>query len=347
MQARRLISHFGSARAVFERDLQAEGVRLSPKAREGLRQPRYRDRARKEWAFVHAKGIRCLPFTHPEYPQLLLQCADFPILLYTLGEMDLNPTGPAIAMVGTRRMTAYGGQMCRRLVGDLAGNDPLIISGYAYGVDICAQREAARLGLQTVACLAHGLDRIYPPEHDRFKAELMSRGGFVTEFPSGTPPEPGFFLRRNRIIAGMAQATIVVESPEKGGSLVTADLAFGYDRQVFAVPGRLTDPNSAGCHKLIREQKAELLQQAADLGPALPWHAPEGPLAPAALPPPEELGETALSVWGFLEGDGARLLDDIAVGCGIPVSAAALALFQLEMGDYIRPLPGKRYARKG
>lgn len=257
--------------------------------------------------------------------------------------MNLNPPGPALAVVGTRKMTDYGQQACQELIAGLAGTNPLIVSGLAYGVDICAQMAALDWGLQTVACLAHGLDRLYPPEHAAYREALVAQGGLVTEFPSGTPPEPGFFLRRNRIIAGMTQATVVVESPLKGGSLVTADLAFDYNRQVFAIPGRMGDGHSAGCNRLIREQKAELLDHAQQLLDAMRWDAT--PLArPMEIPfPPEQKDAKVRALWNRLDRNEPVHLDDLAADCGLTVSRVARQLFEWELEGFIQSLPGKKY----
>lgn len=186
------------------------------------------------------------------------------MILFKKGNIDLKDR-KIISIVGTRSVTSYGTAFCEKLIEDLAPLDPIIVSGFAYGVDICAQKTAVKHNLQNIGCLAHGLNQIYPKVHSKYVADVEKNGGFVTEFWSTSNPDRENFLKRNRIIAGMSEATIVVESAEKGGSLVTADIANSYDRDVFAVPGRAQDKFSSGCNNLIKQQKAHMITSAADL----------------------------------------------------------------------------------
>jgi DNA processing protein len=244
-------------------------------------------------------------------------------------------------------MTEYGRRVCEQLITGLVPYNPVIVSGLAYGIDICAQRIALKLGLDTVSCLGHGLDTIYPARHSRFVPEILQKGALLSEFGLGTPVEPMNFVRRNRIIAGVAPATVVIESGLKGGSLITADLAFGYDREVFAVPGRSTDRFSSGCNLLIGKQKAQLLCSPEQLADALQWSATPGnskDLTPkmrsqrqGALTPEET------RICEFLSANGIQLLDEISISCLLSVRETAAVLFQLEMKELIRPYPGKRF----
>ena len=193
--------------------------------------------ASAEWERLQQQGIHCLALGDPEYPYLLGQCEDAPLLLFQRGDFSFG-NKRFISIVGTRKMTSQGRSFCEQFLQDLAPYDPVVVSGLAYGVDISAHKAALRHGLQTIACLAHGLDRVYPKTHARYISDILCCGGLLTEFWLGTPAEPMNFVRRNRIIAGLSEATVVVESALKGGSLITADLAFGYNREVFSVPGR-------------------------------------------------------------------------------------------------------------
>ena len=229
-------------------------------------------RAEKELAFAQKNGISIYFLKDINYPERLRECPDAPVLFYFKGNADLN-AAHIISVVGTRRASAYGQEVTERLLRDLSVSFPdlLVVSGLAYGIDICAHRNALKNQLPTVGVLAHGLDRIYPPVHRSTAIEMLDRGGLLTDFPSGTNPDRQNFIRRNRIVAGLADATIVIESAEKGGSLITADIAFSYGRDVYAFPGRVTDINSKGCNSLIRQNKGGLITCADDLIMAMRW----------------------------------------------------------------------------
>ena len=194
--------------------------------------------AEKELEFTTSKGIRIISYNSDEYPYRLKECSDAPVVMYAMGNVNLN-AAHVVSVVGTRRVTEYGKDICEAFVSDLARllPDTLIVSGLAYGVDVCAHRAALKAGLPTIGVLAHGLDRIYPSAHRSVAKEMLQNGGVLTEYMSGTDPFKGNFLQRNRIVAGIADATVVVESPSYGGSLVTASLATGYSRDCFAFPG--------------------------------------------------------------------------------------------------------------
>jgi len=205
------------------------------------------------------------------YPEKLKHCIDGPIVLFQSGNINLKDQH-IISIVGARKITTHGIAACENLVKQLAPFNPIIVSGFAYGTDITAQKAALKHNLQTIGCLAHGLNQIYPKVHKRYVADVERHGGFFTDFWSTDDFDRNNFLKRNRIIAGLSEATIVIESAEKGGSLVTADIANSYNREVFAVPGRITDTQSEGCNNLIKHQKAHVLSKPEDIPYILNWH---------------------------------------------------------------------------
>ena len=250
---------------------------------------------------------------------------------------------PVISIVGTRNMTLYGKDFIEKLLSDIKPYNPVIVSGFAYGVDITAHKAALENGLQTIGILAHGLDRIYPKVHKKYMAKVLENGGFYTEYGHQTEPLRENFLQRNRIIAGISDATIVVESAVKGGALVTAEMANGYNREVFAVPGRTTDVYSQGCNSLIRTNKAQLLNSANDLMYYLNWDQlkkPEKTIQPQLF---VNLQGDEKTVYDFLQQNGKNTLDHIALETKIPVFKLSSLLLGLELQGLIRPLPGKYF----
>ena len=276
------------------------------------------------------------------YPKYLKHCIDGPILIFQKGNIDLAQR-KIISVVGTRNITSYGTSFCEQFIEELAPLNPVIISGFAYGVDICIQREAVKNGLQTIGCLAHGLNQIYPKVHAKYQAEVIKNGGFYTEFWSTSKPERENFLKRNRIIAGVSEATVVVESAEKGGSLVTADIANSYNRDVFAVPGRTTDKYSLGCNNLIKQQKAHVMTSAADLIYLLDWDIEEKKNTPIQKQLFIELDKIEQEIYTYLQNNGKQLLDSIALDCKLPIFKTSSTLLAMEMKGVIRPLPGKLF----
>lgn len=228
--------------------------------------------AEKELVFIQKHDIKTYFYKDADYPYRLTQCVDAPLLLYAKGNMDLNPKH-ALSIVGTRMPSERGKDWCRKLVLDLAAKVPdlTIISGLAYGIDVTAHKAALESGIPTIIIPAHGLDRIYPTTHRPIAVKALDNGGILTEYTSGTEPEKFNFVARNRIVAGLSDATIVIESKKKGGSLITADMAVDYGREVFALPGRLDDVCSVGCNDLIKRNKAQLIECADDLISAMQW----------------------------------------------------------------------------
>lgn len=343
--AKKLITHCGSPTAVFEDKLhhllKIDGIgKLTLKA---LHDPEHLKEAESEYAFLSNESIKVSYFMEEDYPTYLKHCVDGPILLFQRGSINLGKQ-KLISVVGTRNVTNYGTSFCEAFIEEIAPMNPIIVSGFAYGVDIAVQRAAMEKGLQTIACLAHGLNQIYPKAHKKYQRKMEENGGFMTEFWSTSNPDRENFLRRNRIIAGMSEATIVVESAEKGGSLVTADLANGYNREVFAVPGRSTDKLSRGCNDLIKGQKAHMLTSAADLIYLLGWDLEEKKEGEAVQKQLFiELDATEQSIYSYLQLNGKQLLDTVALECNLPIFKTSSTLLGMEMKGVIRPLPGKLF----
>ncbi len=345
--ARGLLQACGDAEAVFtERRGALEKIPgFGPTTAAAIKAPEVLRQAEKELAFVEKNDIDCLFITDERYPHRMRECADAPVMLYSKGRADLN-AAHVISVVGTRHATEYGRAMTDEMIHNLSISFPdlLVVSGLAYGIDVCAHRAALRENMPTVAVLAHGIDRIYPPAHRSVAVEMLERGGLLTEFRSATEPDRPNFVRRNRIVAGVSEATIVVESAERGGSLITADMAFSYGRDVYAFPGRTSDYRSKGCNNLIRRNKAGLITSAADLVSALCWDVKE---KAAHTPVQKELmfegDEQTVAVMAALHKGGEMHIDNLAIALDISVRELSNLLFQLEMNGQIKALPGNIY----
>lgn len=342
--AKKLISHCGSPIAVFE-DKEQNLLKISgigTYTLKGLYDAEHLEAAEDEYQYIQKNEVGYSYFMDKEYPNYLKHCIDGPILFFKRGKIDLMDR-KIISVVGTRNITSYGTAFCEKLIEDLAPLNPIIVSGFAYGVDICIQKAAIKHGLQTIGCLAHGLNQIYPKVHSKYTSEIEKNGGFLTEFWSNSSPERENFLKRNRIIAGIAEATIVVESAEKGGSLVTADIANSYDRDVFAVPGRAGDKYSMGCNNLIKQQKAHILTSAADLVYLLNWEMEGKKKGTVQKQLFVELNGDEKNIYSYLQKEGKQILDIIALECKLPIYKVSSTLLNMEMKGVIRPLPGKLF----
>jgi DNA processing protein len=343
--ARHLLLFFGSAVNVFNARksalLKAPGIGPATAEQLWVSKAEALQRAEKELEFVEKKKIRLYSYLDEDYPRRLKECQDAPVVFYWKGEADLNAP-KILSIVGTRKYTDYGRKLTEELLKDLAALFPeiLIVSGLAYGIDVCAHRNALRNHLPTVAVLAHGLDRIYPSAHRNVASELLKRGGVLSDFMSGDDPVRENFLRRNRIIAGLADATVVVESAERGGSLVTADIAFSYGRDVFAFPGRTTDERSVGCNRLIQMNKAALINNAADLVKALCWDVDLAPTKQQMLKFPDKPDSPVIKL---LKEKGEFHINQLAIEMDLPVHKLTSMLFELELEGHIRALPGGIY----
>ncbi len=359
--ARNLIERFGSAESIFR---EKRGMlEKTPGIGSGLAEAiiRQRDealqRAKEELEFIHRYGIRTCYMDDEDYPARLRECPDAPIVLFAKGEMDLN-AAHFIGVVGTRRPTEQGRENCRKLVSDLAQTMPgtVIVSGLAYGIDVCAHQAALQAGLPTIGVLAHGLDRIYPPSNRPVAAEMAKHGGLITEYPSRTNPDKPNFVQRNRIVAGLCDAVVVVESAHRGGALITAKLAFEYNREVFTFPGRVNDEYSSGCHELIKNNVASLIESADDLLHYLDHPVYRGKtepqertlFAPPATEPgkrlPDHLPEEDRQLLQTLydHPDGVPI-NDLVELTSQPFSQLSGRLLGLEMQGLVKRLPGNVY----
>ena len=342
--AKKLIAHSGSAAAVFtdkkEHLLKIEGI--GSFTLKNINDAKHKAAAEAEYRFIENNKIAYTYFLDDNFPSYLNHCADAPILLFKRGNIDLKDR-KIISVVGTRKITSYGAAFCEKFISDIAPLKPIIISGFAYGVDITIQRLAVKYGLQTIGCLAHGLNQIYPKAHAKYVKGVEENGGFFTEFWSTSRPERSHFLKRNRVIAGLSEATVVVESAEKGGSLVTADIANSYSRDVFAVPGRTEDTYSVGCNNLIKQQKAHMITSAADLVYLLDWDVPEKESKSVQKQLFIDLSETEQLIYNYLQKNGKQTLDRVALACQLPIFKVSSTLLTMEMNGVIRPLPGKLF----
>ena len=346
--AKHLIDGMGNAVDVFRlrKEIPERIPEVSQRVIEALDCPQAVLRAEQEYEFIRKNRISCLSFHDEAYPSRLRECEDAPVVLFFKGNADLNSLH-ILNMVGTRNATDYGTQICASFLRDLKAlcSDVLVVSGLAYGIDIHAHREALANELPTVGVLAHGLDRIYPHVHRKTAVDMLEKGGLLTEFLSGTNPDRHNFISRNRIVAGMCDATIVIESAEKGGSLITAELAEGYHRDCFAFPGRMSDEYSKGCNRLIRDNKASLLLSAEDFVQAMDWNMQTTLSEKVSVQRSLfiELSEEEQKIVAILEKLGNLQINSLVVEADIPVNKMTALLFELEMKGVIRVLAGGMY----
>ncbi len=303
------------------------------------------NRAEEEIKFIEKYKIKPLFLTDPSYPKRLLNCYDSPTMLYYRGETDLNAE-KIVSIIGTRTHTDYAKQVTDNLLKDIASQNITVISGLAFGVDGIAHKAAIKNGLPTIGVLAHGLDQIYPVEHTGLAKDMVkSGGGLLTEFGSKTKPDKHNFPSRNRIVAGMSDATIVIETSLKGGSMITAELANGYNKDVFAIPGKITDTKSAGCNYLIRSNKAMLLSNTNELLHMLGW-IDLSKNKKAKKQQREifiELSKDEKIIVDILKENEHVSIDDINYKSGLSSSAVAAAILNLELQNVVLSLPGKLY----
>jgi DNA processing protein len=277
------------------------------------------------------------------YPFRLAQCPDAPLLLFGRGRLPLDRPRQ-LAVVGTRHPTDYGQRLAKRTVELLSAYRPVVVSGLASGVDGVAHRTALSVNLPTVGVLGHGLKSLFPAEHRSLLEEMLERGGVVTEYLSDVPPLPQHFPPRNRIIAGLSDAVVVVEARRRSGALITANLGFSYNREVFAYPGRLTDDRSEGCNNLIRRNKASLLMQPSEVADSLGWHESSGEKQPsAALSLPFDLTEPERKVYGFIVSLDCPDADSLMEATGYDVPELSAILLSLECKSVVRKVAGQRY----
>lgn len=346
-QQKILVDTMGSAAAVWDnrKDIQDIIPKSHKRLAEGLQQmDSLVDGCRQEMEWAQSGHIQCIAYTDPRYPQRLRECDDPPMVLFYRGTADLN-AGHILSIVGTRQITGYGRDVIARLVRDLAQACPdiVIFSGLAYGVDIHSHRAALENKLETVAVLAHGLDQIYPTLHRSTAIQMLSQGGLLTEFPSGTTVDKFNFVQRNRIVAGCSDATIVIESAAKGGSLITAELAQDYGREVFAVPGRITDQYSAGCNKLIDNNGAHSLLDAHSVLDTLGWGSAKTVSDASetdSLLHVSDLTGDEQTIVNALQGYDRLETNLLSQQTGIPIGKLSGILLSMEMKGLVHNLPG-------
>ena len=345
---RQMVETAGSASEIFANLSSLPDILpgASPRLKFLLSDPEAFRRAEEELEFADAHGIDVICYNDDSYPYRLKECDDAPIVLYGKGNYNLNAEH-IVSVIGTRKATVYGKDMCEKFVKELSELMPgtLVVSGLAYGIDVCAHRTSLSVSLPTVGVLAHGLDRIYPSLHRDTAKAMLDNGGLLTEFMSRTAPLPANFVRRNRIVAGISDATVVIESAAKGGSLITASIARSYNRDCFAYPGKTTDANSAGCNTLIAKNRAALITSAADFVEAMNWepqatrkNKPAQLQLFSDLSPEEELLMNYLAK--FPEG---VQVNRMVVDTDIPVNRLMTILFELEMKGAVKALAGGRY----
>ena len=345
--AMQLYQQVGNAGDIFLHHKELEN--LSDEGRRRLNEamssaPEVLKRAENELEFAERNNISTFCFNDTDYPTRLRECDDAPLVLFYRGSVSLN-AARILSVVGTRRITEQGKDLCRNLCRELqeAHPDLLIVSGLAYGVDIHAHRGALEFGLPTVGVLAHGLDRIYPAGHRTEAVRMVKQGGLLTEYMSGTNPDKGCFVRRNRIVAGMADATIVVESAAKGGALITATLAGDYNRTVLAFPGRPTDRYSEGCNALIRDNKAALITSAADVLSLMGWTPTRKKKKPVEQDFFLTLSEEEQRIRSALINTDGLQINRLAVLTGISVGKLSALLFELELKGKVKPMSGGNF----
>jgi len=342
--AKKLISYCGGVEAVFSEKKAAlmkipgvgETLANSIVHHDGLA------KAEKETEFISKHHINCAFYLDDDYPSRLKNCPDSPVIFFYMGDVDFEHP-KIVSIVGTRKATTYGKDICNKLVDELfqCNHKPIVVSGLAYGIDVCAHRAALRNGLPTVAVLGHGLKQLYPTAHTATAREIISNGALLTEFLSDTRIERNNFVRRNRLIAGLADLTVVVESDMRGGALITADIANSYYRDVFAFPGRLTDVFSSGCNWLIKTNKANLLQSVADIEYLMGWDKqPQAPVQRELFP---EISAEEERILCFLREKVECSIDDLCFSLQMPVSKASSLLLNLELAGVVHSLPGKVY----
>jgi DNA processing protein len=344
MNARNLLSYCGSAEEVFKSKesslIHIPGI--GAVTARAIRNHKAFERAEKEIQFIEKYKIKTFFITDKLYPGRLKNCVDAPLLMYYKGEADLN-SSKVISVVGTRNATEYGKEICRQLIADLVVHKPLIISGLAYGIDSAAHKECIRHGVPTVGVLGHGLDRIYPSVHRSLAQKMLESGGLLTEFPSTTNPDRENFPKRNRIIAGLADATIVVEASIKGGALITAELANSYNRDVFAFPGRINEEFSAGCNFLIKTNRANLISRVADLEYLLGWSEGKVKQSKPQISLMLNLTPDEQKIADILTEKGSIAVDELAIQSNMAQSKLAVTILGMEMQGLVVSLPGKQY----
>lgn len=344
VHAKALSERFEYARDIFQSPLHSlekiEGI--GAVRAQAIRKFNKYSTAEKEIRFIEKYRIQPLYIRDELYPKRLLHCYDPPTLLFYKGKADLNARR-SIAVVGTRNNSSYGKQVTENFIREISSFEPLVISGLAFGIDTIAHRSALKQELQTIAVLAHGLDTIYPPENNSLARSILSNGGLLTEFTSGTAPDKHNFPSRNRIVAALADATLLVETGIKGGSMITADLALNYNREVFAVPGRITDAKSLGCNLLIQQNKAVLFNGARDMVDSLGWTSVAADRNIKQEKLFHDLSSNEKLLLELIREKAVIHIDELHFKTGLPPGILSGILLGLEMKNLISSMPGSSY----
>ena len=342
--AKNLVAYTGSVEGVFKQNIKTlssiPGINYN--LAKAISKQTVLKRAEEEINFIVKNKIQTRFYLDDDYPNRLKYCDDSPILLFAEGNFNLNPE-KLIAIVGTRNATEYGYKHTREFVEGLKETNAYIVSGMAYGIDITAHREALKQGLPTIAVVAHGLDRLYPSVHQSTFDKMLETGGVITEFLTQTIPDRENFPKRNRIIAGLTDATLVIESGRKGGSIITAELALSYSRDVFAIPGNIENKFSLGCNSLIHTQKATLVRNPNDILKVMNWF-PKRKKKSVQKSLFIELSETEQLIYNELKANGPTAIDELTVKVGLSMSKTSVNLLNLEFNGVVITLPGKVYS---
>jgi len=345
VNGKKLVAYCGGAEAVFcekkKALLQIGGI--GENIVKGIGSEDVMTRAERELKFIEKNGIKPLFYLDQDYPKRLQHCHDSPMMLYYKGNADLNAL-KAVGVVGTRNVTDYGRYATEKIIEELSSDNVLIISGLAYGVDAVAHKAALKYDLATVGVLGHGMQTIYPAENRNLSIKMLEKGGILTEHVSGTQPDRENFPKRNRIVAGMVDCLVVAESAMKGGAMITAEIANSYDREVFAIPGRIGDVCSEGCNRLIKTNKANLLTGVADIRYVMRWDVDTKVVA-KQMRLFRDFSEEEKKVMDVFANNNVIHLDEIIVGTDLSPSKIASVLLSLEFDGVLTALPGKRYQK--
>jgi DNA processing protein len=340
---RTVIAYSGSAEAVFKekKDSLQKIPGIGAKLAKQILGFKDFDSIDKELAFIQKHKIQALTYLDSDFPQRMKDLEDAPPLLFYKGTANMN-VDKVVSVVGTRNATAYGKKVCERLVDELSEYKVTIVSGLAFGIDYCAHKAALKNNIPTIAVLGHSLDMVYPYEHRSLAVEMLGNGGLLTEYWSGTKPDKGNFPERNRIVAGITDAVIVIESGIKGGALITADIATSYNRDVFAVPGRTDDEMSSGCNKFIKINRAILAENAADIAYQLGWNI-KYKSKPKIKVDTSTLNDTEIILYDILKESDKTHVDKISSVLKMNHSDLSLLLLDMEFRGFISALPGNFY----
>ena len=345
VNGKKLVAYCGGAEAVFceKKNALTQIGGITDAIVQNIDSKKVMPRAEQELEFMEKNGIKPLFYLDKDYPKRLQHCHDSPMMLYYKGNADLN-SNKVVGVVGTRNITDYGRYVAEQIIEDLSSDNILIVSGLAYGVDAAAHKSALKYDLATVGVLGHGMQTIYPAENRKLSAKMIEKGGVLTEFISGTKPDKENFPKRNRIVAGMVDCLLVVESALKGGAMITAEIANSYDREVFAVPGRVGDIYSEGCNQLIKTNKANLVTNATDIRYVMRWDV-DTKVVSKQMRLFRDFSDEEKKVMGVFENNSIVHLDDIIVGTDLSPSKIASVLLSLEFDGVLTALPGKRYQK--